>query len=86
MKRRIDGRGAVFVVIGVLSFLLFSTVGVAMAPQYGGVLYVADRLRPPSLDPHHFIGIDGLASLLPFNTLINYNQQLECVPELVASW
>lgn len=86
MKRRIDGRGAVFVVIGVLSFLLFSAVGGAMAPQYGGVLHVADRLMPPSLDPHHFNGIDGLASLLPFNTLINYNQQLEFVPELAASW
>jgi len=86
MKCRIDGRGAVFVIIGVLSLLLFSAVGGAMTPQYGGVLNVADQLMVPSMDPHHFNGIDGLGLWLPYNTLINYNQQLEFVPELAASW
>ncbi len=56
--------------------LLVGVVSTAMAvePQYGGTLRVADDKIQPSLGLQHNMGFSGFELYLAYNALIDYNQ------------
>ena len=66
------------------------TAGAETRPQYGGVLHIALRAAPASLDPADSVQPDSFArrslTMLIYDTLVTTDEKLRVQPSLATSW
>jgi peptide/nickel transport system substrate-binding protein len=70
-----------------LTVLLVLVLGVATAQQYGGILRAGMQTDPVGLDPH-VSNATATRNMLEntYDTLVMFNESLEIIPGLAASW